>query len=101
MPSSTELEARHELLNEILRQATSILLRLESVKGTSQRRALLMNMYVKIKTELIRCTRLVEIKEGATGGSEPVPTDSLADQSILKFRSWRTKSFLYKHIILK
>lgn len=35
MPSSTELEARHELLNEILRQATSILLRLESVKGTS------------------------------------------------------------------
>lgn len=82
LPSSSELEARDQMLNEVWRQATSVLLKLEGVKGVSQRRAPLMQIFVNVKAELIRLTKLAEYKEGIRGGFEPTHS-SVADQTMM------------------
>lgn len=56
LPTTAQIEARHQLLDEIIKQATQTLLKLEGVTGTSQRRAPLMQTYTNIKAELIRLT---------------------------------------------
>ena len=77
LPSSATLEARHMALGDIWKQASSILLNLEGIKGPSPRRLPLLKTYVGTMADLIRFSKIAENKEGVTGGFDPPPMNIL------------------------
>lgn len=83
LPSSGDLEARHQVLDDIWRQATMILIKLEGLGEANQRRRPLMQTYISAKAELIRLTKLAENQEGVNAGFEPPPNPIAIDQTLL------------------
>ena len=77
LPSSEILEARDLTLDDIWKQASNVLLKLEGLKGSSPRRGPLLRLYIETKASLIRFGKAAEHKEGATGGFEPTPVGFL------------------------
>ena len=77
LPSSAELEARNMVLNDIWKQASSILLKLEGLKGSNPRRVPLLKSYVGTLSDLIRFSKIADNKEGVTGGFDPPPMNIL------------------------
>lgn len=83
LPSSSELEARDQLLNEVWQQASAVLLKLEGITGTSQRRAPMMQIFIKVKTEFIRLKKLADKEENRRSGNEPAAGANAVDQSMI------------------
>jgi hypothetical protein len=70
LPSAPEIEAQHIVLDEVWRQASTVLTNLEGLLGSSQRRAPLMRAYTSTKTELIKLTNLAKRREAPAGSNE-------------------------------